>query len=239
MKQQENIRMTKNKKTVLKRALPALGLLVLCIGLTACKDGGGNSANNSSDVPDSNAVSIVEASQAMRQALIDDWQDWMSKTEMQRAISSKRPGSCWKYFGTWAEAVDYLGFEPWNPLETADWLTKMNYAGTDVVMPEDPGLMHSYLLWNGENAGADTQVSYYALTSGYADGAVNVVIEISNAAEGASEPVRTDSKGEKYDSSDLVFERDGLRYRVSVISHEGTEARDATYNKVSETLLNH
>ena len=70
--------MTKNKKTVLKRTLPALGLLVLCIGLAACKDGGGNSADNSSGVPDSNAVSIVEVSDAMRQALIDDWQDWMS-----------------------------------------------------------------------------------------------------------------------------------------------------------------
>ena len=231
--------MVKSKKTVLKCLLPALGLLVLCIGLAACKDTGGNSTNNSSGTPDSNAVSIVEASEAMRQALIDDWQDWMSKTEMQRAISSKRPGSCWKYFGTWAEAVDYLGFEPWNPLETADWLKKMNYAGADVVMPGDPGLMHSYLSWNGENAGADTQVSYYALTSGYADGDVSVTIEISSDADGASEPVRTDRKGDKFDASDLTFEKDGLRYRVSVISHEGKEARDATYNKVSETLLNH
>ena len=230
--------MTKNKKTVLKRALPALGLLVLCIGLTACKDGGGNSANNVSGVPDSNAVSIVEASEAMRQALIDDWQDWMSKTEMQRAISSKRPGSCWKYFGTWAEAVDYLGFEPWNPLETADWLTKMNYAGADVVLPEDPGLMHSYLLWNGENAGADTQVSYYTLTAGYADGKVRVVIEISSDVHSTGEPQRTDRHTDNYDAADLEFSRDGLQYRVSVTSFEGTGARDSTCDKVFKALFN-
>ena len=235
--------MGKSKKTVLTRALLALGLLALCAGLAACSPSGGgakdNSNGNSAEPSGSTEKLVVsEASQAMRQALIDDWQAWMAKTEMERAVSDKMPGSCWKYFRTWAEAVDYLGFEPWNPLETADWLEKMNYGGADILMPGDSDLMHVDLSWNGENAGADTQVAYYALTAGYADGKVRVVIQISSDVYSTGELKRTDNHGEKYDSSDLEFSRDGLQYRVSVISYEGTAARDATYDKVYKALFN-
>lgn len=111
-------------------------------------------------------------SAALRNDLQLDWRKWESMTETERMISSSMPGHISKQFKTWADAVDYLGFEPFNPLESCRWLQKMNFAGTDVIAdPDSYDLMHAYLYLAGSE---DGEVNYASLEAGYSMNAVSV-----------------------------------------------------------------
>ena len=168
------------------------------------------------------------------QALMDDWAEWTKKSEDERLYSSKMPGVCWEYFSTWEEATAYLGAEPWNPLETADWLEKMNYVGADIGTGLEEGYMHAYLYWGGS---ADGDVSYYMLQSGYAYGVDRIVVRISGNAQIPEDLKRTDRSTDKYYAIDFEFPRDGLLYQVTVTSFEGEKFCKETSAKILDLLF--
>ncbi|MBP5331082.1 MAG: M56 family metallopeptidase [Lachnospiraceae bacterium] len=119
-------------------------------------------------------------------AIQEDWDRWDEKDEFSKMISSSLPGAGSKYFETWQEAVDYLGVEPWNPLEDADWLKIMNYTGADIKDMFDPEMLpHCSLTWYGTR---DNKLTYAEFTTGYAvdDVRVTLKIDLHNASENAN-----------------------------------------------------
>ena len=112
----------------------------------------------------------------MFNAIQEDWDRWDEKDEFSRMISSSLPGAGSKYFETWQEAVDFIGIEPWNPLEDADWLQIMNYTGADIMDMFNPEMLpHCSLTWYGTK---ENKLTYAELTTGYAVDDIRVTLKI-------------------------------------------------------------
>lgn len=77
------------------------------------------------------------------------------------------------FFENWNEAVDYIGIEPWNPFENADWLKKMNYAGANIKEGVTGVLQHCYAYIFDRDGG---NIEHAYLETGYAYGKTRVVM---------------------------------------------------------------
>ena len=119
----------------------------------------------------------------MYDAIREDWEKWEAMDEVSRMASSHMAGCGFRYFETWKEAVEFIGVEPWNPLEDADWLEKMNYTGADVRNLFDENMLpHCSVEWIGSK---DGKLTFAEITTGYATyGGIRVTvrIELYNAA---------------------------------------------------------
>ncbi|MBO4415664.1 MAG: M56 family metallopeptidase [Lachnospiraceae bacterium] len=113
----------------------------------------------------------------MYDAIREDWDRWEAMDQFSRMASSHLAGAGHKYFETWKEAVEFIGVEPWNPLEDADWLEIMNYTGADVRNLFDENMLpHCSLEWYGTQ---DDKLIFAEVTTGYAtSGGIRVTIRI-------------------------------------------------------------
>lgn len=190
----------------------------------------------------------ISLSPELSRQLIDDWARYDAMDDTSRALSSHMPGSRYRGFETWEEGAALLGAAPWNPLEGAAWLDKMNYAGADIADPFSGVPQHACATWAGERDGT---VTYASLQTGYADGGVRVTLRVEPlrrrgetdtagaAIYALSEGVTaycTRESGRRYEAADLYFTRDGAFYTVRVVSHEGEDALDATLWRVLAVL---
>ena len=156
-----------------------LGFCLLLCGtamlLSAC---GEKTDADTAAQPTAPAPSVSEK---LSEEIKANWASWDAKSKLQQALSSTMPGSESMYFWTWDNAVAYLGYSPWNPLEDAGCLEKMNTAGTPILPLGGDTLEHAVLRFQGDRDGSLTQIS---LQAGYstADGIVRVILTADIAA---------------------------------------------------------
>lgn len=70
-------------------------------------------------------------SQDIYDMIAEDWKQRDAMDEMERMTSSHAPGVCGKSFGTWEEATEFVGVQPWNPLEDKTWLENLKPKQND------------------------------------------------------------------------------------------------------------
>ena len=174
--------------------------------------------------------------------LKNDWEDWNSKDLAAQALESRLPGHLWKYFDSWEDAEAYAGVKVWNPFEGADWLSRKNTAGTDIITEPETKLQHSVLNWSGKR---DGNVSHVSFTAGYADESVRVIYTAElqtrhsvydrSAAEtlSLSDSVPADvvrNTGDLYQAICLYFRTDDVFCSVQILSSGA--ATDAAFEKI-------
>lgn len=127
-------------------------------------------------------VPDADFSQELHQILEDDWADWWAKSEMERMISSTLPGAPYREYETWAEGTAFLGVEPANPLEEADWLERAASDGT--LEGAQMVMKHCRVSFGGN---ADGQVVTASLRAGYRSGDIRVTLRVELRTEYAGE----------------------------------------------------
>ena len=70
-------------------------------------------------------------SQDIYDMIAEDWKQRDAMDEMERMTSSHAPGVCGKSFSTWEEATEFVGVQPWNPLEDKTWLENLKPKQND------------------------------------------------------------------------------------------------------------
>ncbi|MCR5330938.1 MAG: M56 family metallopeptidase [Lachnospiraceae bacterium] len=161
----------------------------------------------------------------MYDALRENWNRWDEMDTFSRMLSSSTPGHCHTRFETWKDAVEFMGIEPINPLEDADWLEIRNYTGADIRDIFDENMLpHCSVVWGGTK---DDKLTYAAITSGYADGDIRVTLEINlyqayppNVQEIQDDPVE--------ESSSLAGRVSGIT--LSETYHERAVAKQAEFS---------
>lgn len=189
-------------------------------------------------------------SDRLSEEIRQDWQRWEAMSREAQAAESRMRGSLQHVFFTWQDAVDYLGFAPWNPLEEADWLSKKNMTGTDVIRPGETQVRHAELHFSGDKDGSLSQV---ALLAGYTDGDVRVILTAEMIRRGtySEDPGKTLSlsesisaketwdDGDLYQAVNLYFDRENVFYSVRLIapkSGEGKSALEASYQRLLDLV---
>ena len=212
-----------------------------------------SSAETTRRQEEAQGVSHEEApylSERLFEEIKDDWRKWEAKSREAQALSSRLPGSLWQYFFTWENAVDFLGFAPWNPLEEAEWLEKMNTAGTAILQSGETRIRHAQVLFDGDR---DGRLTYAAITAGYAEGSVRVILtaEMIRRGTDSQDPGKqiplngsvlareTRDENENYQAVNLCFDREKISYRIRLIaakSAAGTAALEEAYQKILELI---
>jgi hypothetical protein len=72
-------------------------------------------------------------SQGIYDMIAEDWKQRDAIDEMERMTSSHAPGVCQKSFNTWEEATEFVGVQPWNPLEDKTWLENLKPKQNDGI----------------------------------------------------------------------------------------------------------
>lgn len=178
-------------------------------------------------------------SDEMFDAVQEDWDKWDQMDNFSKIASSHSPGYCSRRFETWEEAVKFIGGDIWNPLEDAEWLTKMNYSGTDYK--EFDILPHSSLEWSGTQK---NKLTFVSLMTGYAVDGIRVTLHIvlfnNNEANTGNIPgiLLEDRKGELYTAKDASFMHEGLKGKVSqyTLSITSGETGDSVQPKLDEIM---
>ena len=189
---------------------------------------------------DAETVSLPTApappvSEKLSEEIKANWASWDAKSQLQQGLSSTMPGSEYMYFWTWENAVEYLGYSPWNPLEEAGFLEKMNTAGTPILPLGGDTLEHAVLRFQGGRDGSLTQIS---LQAGYstADGIVRVIltaelIRRSAYSEEAGKEIplkgsisgkETRDENDNYQAVNLYFDRENVFYTIRLIAGKST-----------------
>ena len=232
-------------KNLLTNNILRIGFCCLLLGgtvmlLSAC---GKRAEAAAPTLPTAEAPSLSER---LSEEIQRDWQSWDGMNSMSQGISSKMPGSLRQCFLSWQEATDFLGFAPWNPLEEADWLKKMNTAGTDILSPGKTQIEHSEVRFSGDRDGVLSQVS---LSAGYSEGDVRVILtadmiqrttysEDPGQAVSLSESIsgkETRDGNDNYQAVNLYFDRENIFYSIRLIVVKGSAggaAMEETYGKV-------
>ena len=76
-------------------------------------------------------------SQDIYDMIAEDWKQRDAMDEMERMTSSHAPGVCGKSFGTWEEATEFVGVQPWNPLEDKTWMEDLKPEQIDGTQQND------------------------------------------------------------------------------------------------------
>ncbi|MDO4315967.1 MAG: hypothetical protein Q4C45_09330 [Oscillospiraceae bacterium] len=127
-------------------------------------------------VPDANF------SQELHQILEDDWADWWAKSLPERMLSSTLPGAPYREYETWVEGTAFLGVEPANPLEEADWLERAASDGT--LEGAQMVMKHCRVSFRGNENG---RVETASLRAGYRSGDIRVTLRVELRTEYAGE----------------------------------------------------
>lgn len=210
-----------------------LGFCLLLCGAAVLLSACGKSTDaDTAAQPTAPAPSVSEK---LSEEIKANWASWDAKSQLQQALSSTMPGSKSMYFWTWDNAVAYLGYSPWNPLEEAGFLEKMNTAGTPILPLGGDTLEHAVLRFQGDRDGSLTQIS---LQAGYstADGIVRVILTADMilrpvgsgeagkqiSLNGSITGKETRDENDNYQAVNLYFERESVFYTIRLIAGKNT-----------------
>lgn len=117
--------------------------------------------------------------QDLKTEIAQEWETYSSMSEMQRLASSRMWGLIDIQTDTWEECEKVIGFDVTNPLESIDWLYKINYFGRMHVLSTPVG--HVKISANTALA-SDGSVSDMTITAGYNTDEVGLGVGITLSA---------------------------------------------------------
>lgn len=142
----------------MKRFLILLCILILILSFSACSETESETPTSTTDQPSPTTaeptptvdyddlypgtpVTIAHFlkaefygfSQDIYDMIAEDWKQRDAMDEMERMTSSHAPGVCQKSFNTWKEATEFVGVQPWNPLEDKTWLENLKPKQNDGI----------------------------------------------------------------------------------------------------------
>lgn len=195
-------------------------------------------------------------SDEMKQAVIDSWEDYKALPESERG-QGMYPGYGARYFKTWKEAVDFIGFELADPLRSYPEFSERSYPE---YLASDNNRTAS-LSWYGDEHG---NISYVGLVKQYqygnilvgfvaeprcitigADGSSGYISGLSPYLPDTSEGIVTEWNYAEDASTTkvIVMISDGVRYCIRL--YDGTkihtaelEAAAARVQTVLDEMLN-
>ena len=163
-------------------------------------------------------------SQALYDALKEDWDSWYALSDSQRIISSHSPGCCTCGFDSWAECEAFLGFSILNPLEECSWLEQGSYLAMPVGYMDAPRVQ---LSWYGTK---DGHIEWIDVAAGYRNGQVRVqlrAILYGDPAETKSRDKGWTLEHERLEYLDNLDAPDGSPLQISTRSTEDVFANIA------------
>ena len=162
-------------------------------------------------------------SDRMKDAVKSSWEEYYENggsPDLPVLVSYAHPGQCSAKLASWQEAVELLGFVPFNPFENDAEFEKLNYAATGSRDP-DGVFYHSVLNWYGGKNGGITNAE---LRTGYSTDGIRVIYSVTPCysvnTSGDSLVVYSES-GSLY-----IFETTGLipesaeRYKIMLANME-------------------
>lgn len=186
----------------------------------------------------------------------ENWEHYNSLPEIERMLMSTSPGFMSRYFGSWQEAAEYVGFEIAEPLAKVPGFVLRTY---DHWLGKDETIS-AFLTWYCEENG---DVIYASLTEyyDYGDLSVNFTAEPQcrqNAGTdgrfyirqfspyGNADPdgVLTErDSGPKYSAANVIFSVNGIRYCVRIIDNvrkdpAALEDAIALVQSIAEEMMN-
>lgn len=112
---------------------------------------------------------IVVKSSELSARWIHIWEEWDRRDEMQRTRSTSTvPGNTSDFFYSWDAAVDFIGFSPWNPLESQEELEKNGFTVSS-LSPAQTETRHVEVQARGTHTGL---INYLLVRAVYTDGPV-------------------------------------------------------------------
>ena len=102
--------------------------------------------------------------QELKTKIAQEWETYSGMSEMQRLASSKLWGLVYIQADTWEECEKVIGIDVDNPLESIDWLYKINYFGRAHVLSTP--VKHIQITANSTLT-SDRSVSDMSITAGY------------------------------------------------------------------------
>ena len=102
--------------------------------------------------------------QDLKDKIAQEWETYSGLSEMQRLASSKLWGLVYIQTETWEECEKVIGMDVSNPLESIDWLYKINYFGRFHVLSTP--VKHIQITANSTMT-SDRSVSDMSITAGY------------------------------------------------------------------------
>ena len=176
-------------------------------------------------------VAEGDFSEALYQALSDDWAAYDAMSEEEKMCSSHLPGWCSREFDEWEAVEQFVGLTIPNPLEELELLEKGTYVGMPLGFA---GASRFSISFYGTNEG---KVQWIFADSGYRDGDIRIMVNMQifpdtmqeNAKETEDARITEDS-GERYVASEAALARGPVTYNIRVIGEPGTQTQ------VKETL---
>ncbi len=180
-----------------------------------------------------NGVYSMTFSEAMKQEVKSSWERYMALPELERYLQSTTPGFVIKYFGSWQDALDYMGFGMEDPFENDP-----DFTERICKEPFGEGVPFTALLtWYGDQMGS---VNYACLQKYYSYGDLSVQFQAepmcraaridggesffvqSYSAFGPDLPdgiVTSRDSGANYNAANILFISNGVRYCIRLIDN--------------------
>ena len=111
-----------------------------------------------------NGTDFSSLGQELADKIEQEWKTYSAMTEMQRLASSKLWGLVYIQADMWEECEKVIGTDVSNPLESIDWLYKINYFGRAHVLSTP--VKHIQITANSALT-SDRSVSDMSITAGY------------------------------------------------------------------------
>lgn len=224
---------------------------ILLLGCQAAPDAG-----TAEERPDLELLSPEAISQDVYDALREEWDAWERLSDDGKMLSSRIPGHCWRYFDSWAECGEFLGFLISNPLEECSWLERGTYAAMPLGFR---GASRVRASWYGTR---DGHVEWIDVQAGYRNGPVRVTVNAalygdpadtkpadsgwsvelerqSYLEDAAEEPLQAASdKTAKIFSNTACQARGQVLYRFHILGERDMDTRvEETLERVLETFF--
>ena len=173
------------------------------------------------DADDSTVQNTAYFSEALYQALREDWDSYAALSWEERMFSSHLPGHCAREFDDWAAVEQFVGMKLPNPLESLSSLEKGNWAG----MPEGyNGGSRFYVTFYGTREG---QVQWVKIECGYRRDKLRVCESLKLTPDSLehpqdSDPVFTADSGLEYEGCTGTLNRGPIEYEIRVTGGLGT-----------------
>lgn len=183
-----------------------------------------------------NGEFVMDYSKSLKQAVIENWEKYLSLPEMERMLWSTMPGFISRYFETWEEGAGFVGVDLADPLADVEGFTERvfpNWRG-------DGKTITAFLTCYGDK---DGNISYVSLTKNYVCGDLYVTVAAEprcwttgggedgffvemHSPYGPDIPegvITTWDSGPKYRAANVMFMSNGVRWCVRLVDNVNTD----------------
>ena len=162
-------------------------------------------------------VAEGDFSEALYQALSDDWAAYDAMSEEEKMCSSHLPGWCSREFDEWEAVEQFVGLTIPNPLEELELLEKGTYVGMPLGFMNAPRFS---VAWYGTREG---HVEWVQINSGYRTGDIRVCLETALYSDSPESKSRERGWSVEHQRLNYLEEREGDK---AVITTDGDSAYD-------------